>query len=148
MKVVLRSSSLLFSLLGIAANAPVSKVQPLLRRGSADGIDIGTSAKQLLEEFGAKLHLDEKTGRLEAFLASPLQRRPDLSFDIKRGVVASIKVYSRRYKTETGVGVGDALLTLVNQHQIHWIDDDIAEADDLKMKFQVQDDRIISILVC
>lgn len=148
MKIVLRSSSLLFSLLGITANAPMSKVQPVLRRGSADGIDIGTSAKQLLEEFGTKLQLDEKTGRLEAFLASPLQRRPDLSFEIKDGVVSAIKVYSRRYKTESGIGVGDALLTLANQHQIHWTDDNIAEVDELKMKFQIQDDRIISILVC
>ena len=148
MKVVLRSSSLLFSLLGIAVNAPMTKVQPLLRRGSADGIDIGTSARQLLDEFGAKLQLDDKTGRLEAFLASPLQRRPDLSFEMKEGVVIAIKVYSRRYKTESGIGVGDTLVMLANQHVIHWVDDDIAEVADLKMKFQVQDDRIISILVC
>src|ERR1700730_9948597 len=121
MKVVLRSSSLLFSLLGIAVNAPVSRVQPLLRRGSADGIDIGTSARELLDEFGTKLQLDDKTGRLEAFLASPLQRRPDLSFEIKDGVVTAIKVYSRRYKTQTGIGVSDTLLTLANQHPIHWV---------------------------
>lgn len=148
MKIVLRSSSLLFSVLGITANAPVSKVQPILRRGSVDGLNIGTPVQELLAEFGKKLQVDEKTGRLEAFLASPLQRRADLSFETKDGVVTAIRVYSRRYKTESGIGVGDALLTLANQHQIHWTDDDIAAVDDLKMRFQVKEDRIISILVC
>lgn len=147
MKVVLRSSSLLFSLLGIASNASVHKVRPMLRRGSVDGAHVGMSEGELIAEFGKQIKFEE-TGRANAFLASELQHRPDLSFDIENGVVTSIRVYSRRYKTDTGVGVGDDLRVLARQHQIRWTDDDVAEVDDLKMKFQVQGDRIASIVIC
>jgi hypothetical protein len=52
MKVILRSSSLLFTLLGITANARVSKVETALRRGVAGRARIGMTREELLTEFG------------------------------------------------------------------------------------------------
>lgn len=148
MRIILRSSSLLFSLLGITANAPVHKVVPVLRRGSADRIRIGAAPDDLFAAFGKNLKVDRKAGTVEAFTASPiLQRRPDLSFRLENGVVASITVFSRRYKTEAGVGVGDGVVSLANSYQIRWPEDGVAEVENLNMKFRVENDRITWILI-
>ena len=147
-RIVLRSSSLLFSLLGITANAPVHKVLPILRRGSAGRIGIGTAAADLFAIFGKNLKVDSKSGTIDAFSASPmLHRRPDLSFQLENGLVTSIKVFSRRYKTESGVGVGDSLITLANRCQIRWPQDNLAEVETLNMKFRIENDRIVWILL-
>ncbi len=148
MRIVLRSSSLLFSLLGITANAPVHKVVPVLRRGSAGRIRIGAAPEELFAVFGKNLKVDGKTGTVEAFSASPmLQRRPDLSFQLENGVVTSIKVFSRRYKTEAGIGVGDSLVTFANHYAIRWPEDNLAEVEALNMKFRAENGRIAWILL-
>ena len=148
MRIVLRSSSLLFSVLGITANVPVHKVVPVLRRGSADRIRIGAAASELFGIFGKNLKVDRKSGTIDAFLASPLlQRRPDLSFQLENGVVTSIKVFSRRYKTEAGIGVGDSIVTLANRYQVRWPQDGLAEVETLSMKFRIENDRIAWILL-
>lgn len=147
-RIVLRSSSLLFSVLGITANAPVHKVLPVLRRGLAGRIGIGASAADLFTIFGKNLKVDRKSGTVDAFSASPmLQRRPDLSFQLENGIVASIKVFSRRYKTERGVGVGDSLITVANHYQVRWPQDNLAEVETLNMKFRIENDRIVWILL-
>jgi hypothetical protein len=123
MKVVLRSSSFLAMLLGSKANASVSDAPPLLQRGFAGGVRIGMPA------VGLKVP------------------RRELSIEAENGVVTAIRVHSRRYKTETGIGIGDTLIKLANQYPMRWNDDHEAEVDELKMKFQVKDDRIVSILI-
>jgi hypothetical protein len=146
MRIVLRSSSLLFSVLGITANAPVHKVVPVLRRGFAGRIRIGAAADDLFAIFGKNLKVDRKSGIIHSFSASPrLQLRPDLSFQIEHGLVTSIKVFSRRYKTESGIRVGDSLETLSNHYQISWPEDGLAEVETLNMKFRIENDRIVWI---
>ena len=123
MKVVVRGSSFLAMLLGSKANAPVSGAAPLLQRGFAGGVRIGMPA-----------------------IGLNVPRR-ELSIEAENGVVTAIRVHSRRYKTETGIGVGDSLIKLANQYPIRWTDDHEAEVDELKMKFQVKEDRIVSVLI-
>jgi hypothetical protein len=148
MRIVLRSSSLLFSVLGITANAPVHKVVPVLRRGFAGRIRIGAAAEDLFAMFGKNLKVDRKSGTVDSFSASPiLQRRPDLSFQTENGLVTSIKILSRRYKTESGIGVGDNLETLVNHYQVSWPADSLAAVETLNMKFRIENDRIVWILL-
>ena len=123
MKVVLRGTSFLAVLLGSKANAPPSGAPPLLQPGFAGGVHIGMPA------VGLKVPHRE------------------LSIEADNGVVTAIRVHSRRYKTETGIGVGDSLIKLANQYPIRWTEDHEAEVDELKMKFQVKEDRIVSILI-
>jgi len=81
------------------------------------------------------------------YLWSDLQRRPDLEIDTANGAVTAIRVYSRRYKTDAGIGVGDSIVTLANRYPIRWRSDDAAEVEDLKMRFYVENETITSILV-
>lgn len=110
-------------LLGSRAKAPLPEAPALLRPGRAGNVQIGMPAG------GLKVP------------------RRDLSLETENGVVTAIRVLSRRFKTETGIGVGDSLIALANQHAIRWIDDHIADVDDLKMKFQIAEDRIVAILI-
>ena len=120
----------------------------MLRRGSAGRIRIGVAPDELFAEFGKNLKVDRKAGTVEAFSASPLlQRRPDLSFQLENGVVASIKVFSRRYKTEEGIGVGDSLVTLANHYSILWAEDNLAQVEALNMKFRAEGGQITWILL-
>lgn len=148
LKVVIRSSSLLFSVVGIAANAPVARVRPALRRGAAGDVRIGMAVEAVEAHFGPKLRSEGDGGRADIFLASPLlQRRPDVTLDLKDGVVSAIRVYSRRFKTEAGIGAGDSLDALRRAYEIRWLDDDTAEARELGMQFQLENDRIASVLI-
>jgi hypothetical protein len=147
MKVVLRSSSVLLSLLGMTAKAPLSRARSILRRGSTDSVRIGMSVIDLLAEFGSQVEIDEAAGRANIFLASAKQRRPDLMLEIRDGVVTSIRIYSSRYKTESGVGPGDGIITLGSQYQMHWKDDNTAVVRELNMEFQVEKDRVVSVLI-
>lgn len=147
MKIVLRSSSLLFTLLGITLNAPVSKVRELLRRSSAGQVRLGMPIGEVLEEFGERAKVHPERDVVDVYFASHMQRRPDLSLSLSDGAVKSIRVYSRRYKTEAGIGVGDALFSLANAHQVKWLDDRTVENSDLGMRFDIEDDRITSVLI-
>ena len=146
MKVVLRGSSVLFSMLGFSPTAPVQQAPVVLRRGSADRVQIGMSALDVLAEYRERAKFDEKSSKADIF-PSMNRRRPEMSLDLREGVVTAIRVYSRRYKTEEGLGPGDSLIRLANQYPIHWTAEDIAEVHDLNMKFQFEKDRIISVVL-
>jgi hypothetical protein len=147
MKVVLRSSSPLFSALGIPRAAPAGKVLPVLRRGAADIVHIGMPALDVLAAFPGRTKFDELNTRADIFPSPSKRHRPDLTLAITDDLVSAIRVYSSRYKTETGVGPGDSLTTLATLHEIHWTDENTAEVHDLNMKFQFAKDRIISVLL-
>jgi hypothetical protein len=146
MKVVLRGSSVLFSLLGVSPAAPVQQSPVVLRRGSADRVQIGMSSLDVLAEYRERAKFNEKSGKADIF-PSTKRRRPEMSLDLRDGVVTAIRVYSSRYKTEEGVGPGDSLIRLANQYPIHWTAENIAEVRDLNMKFQFEKDRIISVVL-
>jgi len=122
MKVVLRGSSLLAKLLTSKSTASADE-PPVLGPGAAGNVRIGMPAAQLKA------------------------RRRDISCEIENGLVNAITVHSRRYKTETGIGVGDSAIALANHYPIRWTGDHVAEVDELKMKFQIEQDRIVSILI-
>jgi hypothetical protein len=147
MKVVLRSSSPLLSLLGIPAVPTAPEAMAVLRRGSADRVYIGMSALDVLAEFNERAEFNELNSMADIFLGPGKQRHPDLSLELTDGVVTGIQVYSPRYKTETGVGPGDNLITLANQYELRWTADNTAEVGELKMRFQFEKDRIISVLL-
>jgi len=123
MKVVLRGSSLLAKLLGEGKGRASADQPAVLSPGSAGGVHIGMPAAQV------------KT------------RRKDISCEIENGVVHAICVHSRRYKTDAGIGVGDSAIALANQYTIRWTGDHTAEVDELKMRFQIEQDRIVSIVI-
>jgi hypothetical protein len=147
MKVVLRSSSPLFALLGMRAAPQVPQPVAMLRPGSAERVHIGMSALDVLAEFNERARFNELNSRADVFLGPGKQRHPDLSLELTDGVVTAIQVYSRRYKTEAGIGPGDSLISLANQYPLHWTADNTAEVGDLRMKFQFEKDRIISVLL-
>jgi hypothetical protein len=147
MKVVLRSSSPLFALLGMRAARPTPQPMAVLRRGSAERAHVGMSALDVLAEFNERAKFNELNSRADVFLGPGKQRHPDLSLELTDGVVTAIQVYSHRFKTEAGVGPGDSLISLANRYQLRWTADNIAEVDDLKMKFLFEKDRIISVLL-
>ena len=123
MRIVLRGSPILAALFGHRQNGTTSDAPPLLMPGAAGDIQIGASG------------------------AGVKARRKDLTCEIENGVVSAIRVHSRRYKTEAGIGVGDSVIALANTYPIRWTGDHIAEVDDLKMKFQIEEERIVSILI-
>src|SRR5258707_12557942 len=117
MKVVLRSSSPLFSALGIPRAASAAKVRPVLRRGVADTIRIGMTAVEVMAAFPGRTKFSDLDSRADIFPDPSKQHRPDLTLEITDGVVTAIRVYSSRYKTDAGVGPGDSLITLANLHE-------------------------------
>ena|SRR5436309_898736 len=123
MRVVVRGSSFLASLLAPGRNASVPEAALMLRRGSAGDVYVGMPEGDV-----------NASGR-------------DFTAEMFNGVVAAIRVHSRRYKTDAGIGVGDSLIALANHYQIHWTDDNVAEVEDLRMKFQIERERIVSILI-
>jgi hypothetical protein len=147
MKVVLRSSSPLLSLLGIPATPQTSQPAGILRRGSAERVHIGMSALDVLAEFNERAKFNELNSRADVFLGPGKQRHPDLSLELTDAVVTAIQVYSHRFKTEAGVGPGDSLISLANRYTLRWTADNTAEVGDLKMKFLFERDRIISVLL-
>ena len=120
MRVVLRGSPLLAALLRRNGE---NGTPPLLRAGSAGNVYIGMAA------------------------ASVKVRPRELSCQIENGVVTAIQVHSGRYRTDEGIGVGDSVIALANKYTIRWSEDHIADVDDLKMRFQIDHDRIVSILI-
>jgi hypothetical protein len=66
---------------------------------------------------------------------------------VERGFVIAIRVASASYKTEQGIGVGDSSIALASRYAIRWLDDHIAEVEDLGMMFQIEADRIIAIVI-
>ena len=99
------------------------KPHSILRRGSAGNVYVGMAEDDV-----------NVSGR-------------DLTAEMFNGVVAAIRVHSRRYRTEAGIGVGDSLIALANHYQINWTEDNVAEVDDLRMKFQIEGETIVSILI-
>ena len=147
MRVVLRSSSLLFTTIGIVLNAPVARVRELLRQGVAGHVQIGTRVQDILVMFEGRTRYDADNSTVQVFATSPPQGRPDLSAALKNGQVASIRVHSGRYRMESGIGIGSPLVEVASHHSLHWLDNTTAEAESLKMQFEFKAETVVSILV-
>lgn len=123
MRLVLRGSSFLVAMLRRNGDARARPTPPLLRPGSAGNVYVGMPA---------------------ASLKVP---RRELSCETKDGVVTAIRVHSGRYRTDAGIGVGDNVIALASHYPIQWTEDHVADVADLRMKFQIERDRIVSILL-
>ena len=126
MRVVLRGPSFLTTLLGSRGNnAAVAEPESslVLTPGSAGDVHIGMPA------------------------ADVQVRKRDITCETENGLVSAIRVHSSRYKTEAGIGVGDSVIALANHYPIRWTGDHAAEVEQLGMKFQIEQDRIVSILI-
>lgn len=145
MRVVFRSSSLIFTLLGIVFNAPVSRVREVLRRGQAGRVRIGMPVADVLALFGKRGRPAADGESIDVFLLSSLQGRPDLSIATQNGLVSVIRVYSRRYRTEDGIGVADPVAELAKAYPIRWLAESVAEVESLHMRFHIGNKRIASI---
>ena len=147
MRVVLRSSSLLFTTLGIVLNAPVARVRESLRLGVAGHVQIGMRVQDVLVMFEGRTRYDADSSAVQVYATSPPQGRPDLAIALKNGMVANIRVHSGRYRMESGIGIGSRLLEVSSHHSLHWLDDNTAEAENLKMQFGFKKETVVSILV-
>ncbi|HLJ44506.1 MAG TPA: hypothetical protein VKU01_00775 [Bryobacteraceae bacterium] len=147
MRVVLRSSSLLFTTLGIVLNAPVARVREALRLGVAGHVQIGMRVQDVLVMFEGRTRYNPDNSSLQVYATSPPQGRPDLAIALKNGLVSSIRVYSGRYRMDTGIGIGSPLMEVASHHSLHWLDDNTSEADGLKMQFVFKKETVVSILV-
>src|SRR5689334_591388 len=139
MKVVLRSSSPLLSLLGVDATPP-RPAATVLRQGSAGQVHIGMSALDVFAEFHERAQFNELNSRADIYPGSRKQRRAELSCELTDGVVTAIDVFSGAYKTEAGIGPGDSLVALANTYQLRWVADNIAQVDGLNMTFKLEKD--------
>jgi hypothetical protein len=144
MKVILRSSSLLFTLLGITANARVSKVETALRRGVAGRARIGMTREELLAEFDETAVESADGANIELHFGSD-HGEPALVAAMDGGVVRRITVYSPRFRTDKIAGVGTRLRRLALAYELKWREAACADVDELKMRFKMRGERVVSI---
>jgi hypothetical protein len=147
MKVIVRSSSLLLTFVAIMSNAKLGRVEAALRRGIVGRLRIGMSLKQLLQDAQPATvdHSDEKTVKL--YFNPDTGDPPALSADITNGSVSQFQVLSGNFRTDIGIGVGASVEDLSNFYEIAWREPDFAYVDSLKMRFEIRDGKVASILV-
>ncbi len=137
MKVVLRSSSLPLTLLGILTNAGVSRVDAGLRRGTVGRLRIGMSVEDVKAELGA----DSNGG------AIAIGAEPGVTAEFVNGSLVRCQVLSKRYRTPEGIAVGSPSSDLERVYPLLWEEPGVAFVKALRMRFFVQEGKIVKILV-
>ena len=147
MKIIVRSSSLLLTFVAIVSNAKLGRVEAALRRGIVGRLHIGMSLKELLQDAQPATvdHSDEKTVKL--YLDPKKENPPALSADLTNGSVSQFQVLSDQFRTDIGIGVGASLQHLAKFYEISWREPDFAYVESLKMRFEIRDGKVASILV-
>ena len=147
MKIIVRSSSLLLTFVAILSNARMSRVEAALRRGIVGRWRIGMSLKELLQDAQPAIveQSDEKT--VKFYLDRKTGQPPALSADLTNGSVSQFQVLSGNFRTDIGIGVGATLEDLANFYEISWREPDFAYVESLRMRFEIREGRIASILV-
>jgi hypothetical protein len=138
MKVVLRSSSLPLTLLGILMNVGVARVDTGLRRGIIGRLRIGMSIDAVKAELGVA---SNGGGSLA------LGPEPGVAAEFLNGSLIRCQVMSRRYRTPEGIGVGSASADLERAYPLVWEEPGVAFVKSLRMRFLVQDGKVGRILV-
>jgi hypothetical protein len=136
MKVVLRSSSLPLTLLGILMNVGVARVDTGLRRGIVGRLRIGMSIEEVQAELGADPGGD-----------SPAATDPPVAPEFFNGALVRCQVLSRRYRTPEGIGVGSLSTDMARCYPVVWEEPGVAFVKSLRMRFLIQDGKIAKILV-
>jgi hypothetical protein len=137
MKVVLRSSSLPLTLLGILMNVGVARVDTGLRRGIVGRLRIGMSVEEVQAELGAD-------PAVNSLVAGP---EPGIAAEFLNGSLVRCQVVSRRYRTPEGIGVGSSGPDLERAYSLIWEEPGVAYIKSLRMRFIIQEGKIAKILV-
>ena len=147
MKVIVRSSSLLLTVVAILSDAKMSRVEAALRRGIVGRWRIGMSLKELLQDAQPAIveQPDEKT--VKFYFDRRTGEPPALSADLTNGSVSQFRVFSANFRTDIGIGVGATLEDLANFYEISWREPDFAYVEALRMRFEIRDGKVASILV-
>jgi hypothetical protein len=132
MKVVLRSSSLPLTILGILTNVGVVRVDTVLRRGLVGRLRIGMSAEEAKAELGI-----DPGGSSD----------PDVTMDFLNGSLVRCQVLSRRYRTVEGIGVGSSSAEVELLYPLTWEEPGVAFVESLHMRLVIQQGKIVKILV-
>src|SRR5947209_14742761 len=93
MQVVLRSSSLFLTLVGIVSNARVAKVEATLRRGVVGRLRVGMSVEELEAEAQPAVLDDSSANSVKIYFGSNSGEQPTLSADIADGVVSQFRIF-------------------------------------------------------
>lgn len=147
MKVVLRSSSLFLTLIGIVSNAKVAKVEAALRRGAVGRMRIGMSLEQLEATIQPAVVDGSLDRKVNIYLGANHGNSPIVTANIENGFVAQFKVFSQRFRTDIGIGVGTSLRELSRCYAIAWLEPGWAYVDSLRMRFEIREGKVASILV-
>jgi hypothetical protein len=137
MKVVLRSSSLPLTLLGILMNVGVARVDTGLRRGIVGRLRIGMTVDEVQAELGVEPNGGSLAMGPEAGVAA----------EFLNGSLVRCQVMSRRYRTPEGIGVGSDSAELHRVYTVIWEEPGVAFVKSLRMRFLIQDGKVGKILV-
>ncbi len=94
MKVILRSSSLPLTLLGILTNVGVARVDTGLRRGMAGRVRIGMRLEDLESEPGISFTAAPDVPEVGVFLGAARESEPALIAEFSSGVLSRCRVLS------------------------------------------------------
>ena len=140
MKVVLRSSSLPLTLLGILMNVGVSRVDTGLRRGVVGRLRIGTSIDDVKCGVGV-----DSGGQPAVTIGSGPE--PDVLAEFLNGSLIRCQVMSRKYGPRKGLESDLEECRVGAAYELVWEEPGVAFVKILHMRFVVQDGRVVKILV-
>ena len=147
MKVVLRSSSLFLTLIAIVSQTKVARVEAALRRGVVGRLRIGMSIQELQAKVQPAVVEDAAHKIVTVYYGSNSGEQPTLRADITNGVVSQFQIFSQRFRTDIGIGVGATLTELARFYHIAWREPGFAYVDSLRMRFEIREGKVASILV-
>ena len=147
MKIVVRSSSLLLAFVAILSNARAGRGRAALQRGVVGRLRIGMSLKELLH-YAQPARMDHSDGNTVTLLVDKESTNaPALSAYISDGSISQFQVFSDKFRTDIGIGVGSSLEELRSCYDISRAGTDFAYVESLKMRFEIREGKIGSILV-
>ena len=147
MTVVLRSSSLFLKLIAILSQTKVARVEGALRRGVVGRLRIGMTFRELKSTVQPAVLDGESEKTVTIYYGSNSGEQPTLKADITNGVVSQLRIFSQRFRTDIGIGVGATLTELSRFYRIAWSKPGLAYVDSLRMVFEIREGKIASILV-
>ncbi len=147
MKVVLRSSSLFLTSVAIVSQTKIARGEAALRRGVVGRLRIGMTVRELETTVQPAVLDDSAERSVMVYYGSNSGEQATLKGDITDGVVSQFQIFSHRFRADIGIGVGATLAELSRFYQIAWKEPGFAYVDSLKMRFEIREGKVASILV-
>ena len=146
MKLILHSSSLLLTIIGIIGNLKLARAGGVLRRGAVGRLRIGMRLGEVLAEIPGDwtARLENHTVRIYSSKESNQLR---LIGDVTNGAISQFQVFSEQFRTDVGIGIGSTLTELGRFYQTSSREPGYAYVEPLHMRFEIRDDKIITVLV-